>query len=220
MEKNILALDDEQRYNDVNFSFTLKRSELPMLLRGATLAFWISMMTSIFGQVTHSALTSEALVVETSADAQQAFQCKINEKGMFAVILHLTNTSTTQRFSFQRAAVVVKTEFDATITSLEGRRAYDRMMWKVGSGPAFAEAAIIRTISESSRKKKLKQSLLAKALNETVELGPEQDIEGAVFFERPADIKTLRYSTLVIEEIVDLTTDQRFSISMPFAKSQ
>jgi hypothetical protein len=191
-----------------------------MLVRSVTLAIGLCLVAPFSGQGADPALSTEARLVETTADAQQAFQCKINEKGIFAVILHLTNTSATQRFSFQRAAVVVKTEFDATITSLEGRRAYDRMMWKVGSGPAFAEAAIIRTINESSRKKKLKQSLLAKALNESVELDPEQDIEGAVFYERPAEMKTLRYSTLVIEEIVDLSTGQRFSVSIPLAKSQ
>jgi len=154
-------------------------------------------------------LAGEARLIETKQDSEQAFQHDITARGLCAVILKLTNESKEATYSLQRSNITFQTEFDARSAALDPQRAYDRLMWKVGSGPAFAEAAIIRAAAEGARKKKLQKSVLAAAIGATVTLAPGEEIEGALFFEKPKDVKTLRFSTLVIGEIANQQTNER-----------
>lgn len=162
-------------------------------------------------------LTGSTQLIETKARSEAVFKDNIVARGLFAVILTLTNSATDTTYVIRRPDIILQTEFDARVVSLEAQRAYDRLMLKVGGGPYFAEAGIARAITEGSRKRKLRQSLLAKALGESIKLAPNQEIEGALFFELPKGAKTMQFSTLVIQEMVDEKTGQRFSLRLPLA---
>ncbi len=165
-------------------------------------------------------LTGSVRLVETKQESEKVFQHDIVSRGVFAVILTLTNQSKDSSYSLQRSNITVRTEFDAQIASLEPQRAYDRLMWKIGSGPAFAEAGIVRAIAEGSRKKKLQKSVLAAAIGANVTLSPGDEIEGALFFVPPKDTKTLRFSTLVVGEIINQKSGERFPLRFPLATQQ
>ncbi|HEY3137973.1 MAG TPA: hypothetical protein VGL29_18260 [Blastocatellia bacterium] len=165
-------------------------------------------------------LTGSVRLVETKQESEKVFQHDIVSRGVFAVILTLANQSKDSGYSLQRSNITVRTEFDAQIASLEPQRAYDRLMWKIGSGPAFAEAGIVRAIAEGSRKKKLQKSVLAAAIGANVTLTPGDEIEGALFFVPPKDTKTLRFSTLVVGEIINQKSGERFPLRFPLATQQ
>jgi hypothetical protein len=160
-------------------------------------------------------LAGAVRLIETKQESEKAFQDDIVAHGLCAVILTLTNKSTDNTYGLQRSNIVIRTEFDAQLTALEPQRAYDRLMWKIGGGPAFAEYGIARAIGEGSRKKKLQKSVLAAAIGPSVTLAPGEEIEGAIFFDLPKDIKTVRFSTLVLGEIVNQKTGERLPLRFP-----
>lgn len=171
-------------------------------------------------QGNQESLAGAVRLVETKLESEKVFQHDIVSRGVFAVILTLTNQSKDSSYSLQRSNITVRTEFDAQIASLEPQRAYDRLMWKIGSGPTLAEAGIVRAIAEGSRKKKLQKSVLAAAIGATVTLTPGDEIEGALFFVPPKDTKTLRFSTLVVGEIINQKSGERFPLRFPLATQQ
>lgn len=161
-------------------------------------------------------LAATMRLIETKQDSEKAFQHNIVARGLVAVILKLTNESEEITYSLQRSDIVIKTEFDSQLVALEPQRVYDKLMWKVGTPlPAFAEVGIARAIGEGARKEKLKKSVLAAALGEVINLTPGQEIEGALFFEVPKDVKTLKFSTFVMREIVNHKTNQRQPLRLP-----
>lgn len=165
-------------------------------------------------------LAGAVRLIETKQESEKVFQHDIVARGLCAIIITLTNESKEITYSLQRSNITIRTEFDAQLASLEPQRAYDRLMWKIGSGPAFAEAGIIRAIGEGSRKKKLQKSVLAAAIGATIALAPGEEIEGAIFFDLPKDTKTLRFSTLVVGEIVNQKTGERFPLRFPLSTQQ
>ena len=179
-----------------------------------------SPQNQVESQGNQESLTGSVRLVETKQESEKVFQHDIVSRGVFAVILTLANQSKDSGYSLQRSNITVRTEFDAQIASLEPQRAYDRLMWKIGSGPAFAEAGIVRAIAEGSRKKKLQKSVLAAAIGANVTLAPGDEIEGALFFVPPKDTKTLRFSTLVVGEIINQKSGERFPLRFPLATQQ
>ncbi len=171
-------------------------------------------------QGSQESLAGVVRLIETKQESEKVFQHDIVARGVCAVILTLTNSSKDVTYTLQRSNIAIRTEFDAQFASLEPQRAYDRLMWKIGSGPAFAEAGIIRAIAEGSRKKRLQKSVLAVAIGATVTLAPGDEIEGAIFFALPKDTKTLRFSTLVVGEIINQKTGERFPLRFPLAAQQ
>lgn len=164
-----------------------------------------------------ASLTGEARLIENKQESEQAFQHDITARGLCAVILKLTNESKEATYSLQRSSITLQTEFDAKLMALDPQRAYDRLMWKVGSGPAFAEAAIIRTAAEGARKKKLQKSVLAIAIGAAITLAPGEEIEGALFFDKPKEAKTLRFATLALGEVANQQTNERKPMRLPLA---
>lgn len=160
-------------------------------------------------------LVGSVRLIETKQESEKAFQHDIVNRGLCSVVLTLTNESKDTVYSLQRSDITIRTEFDAQLAALEPQRAYDRLMWKVGSGPAFAEAGVIRAIGEGARKKKLQKSVLAAAIGGAVTLNPGDQVEGALFFEVPKDLKTLRFSTLVLGEVVNQKTGARAPLRLP-----
>jgi|GEM_PF-5579336 len=157
-------------------------------------------------------------LIDTKAQAEKLFKGDIVARGLFALTITLRNHSGDASYTVQRANLLVLTEFDVQIPAIEARRAYDRMMWNVAGGPHFGEAGLVRTITESSRKKKYKKTVLAEALPETVTLAPHEEISGIVFFEMPADVKSVRYSTLLVQEIVNEQTGERLYRQTPLSR--
>ena len=176
------------------------------------------MPTQGAGQEAGKPVTGSTDLVETKARSEVVFKDNIVARGLIAVILTLTNP-TDNTYLIRRPDIILQTEFDTRIASLEAQRAYDRLMLNVAGGLYFAEAGIARAITEGARKKKLRQSVLAKALGESIKLGPGQEIEGALFFDLPKATKTMQFSTLVIQEIVDEKTGERFSLRLPLASN-
>jgi hypothetical protein len=160
-------------------------------------------------------------LIETKQDSEKAFQHDLVARGLVAVILKLTNESADGTFSLHRANIAIKTEFDSQLPALEPQRVYDRLMWKVGTAlPPFAEVGIARAIGEGARKEKLRKSVLAPALGDSITLAPKAEVEGALFFELPKEVKTLKYSTLVIGEVVNQKTGRRAPLRLPLAANQ
>jgi hypothetical protein len=153
-------------------------------------------------------------LVETKEQSESTFKADIAAKGLFAVLLTLSNPSEDATASIRRADVLVRTEFDEQLTALEAQRAYDRLMMPIAGGPAFAEYGIGRAIGEGARKKTLRETILQKALPEAVELGPGQSVEGTLFFERGKHAGSLAYSTLVIRDVLGRADGRRTSFSL------
>jgi len=153
--------------------------------------------------------------VETKDESESTFKTDLVAKGMFAVLLTLSNASGDATASIRRSDVVLRTEFDEQLTAMEAQRAYDRLMMKVGGGLAFAEYGIGRAVSEGSRKRTLRETMLQRALPETVVLGPGQNIEAAVFFERGKHSGSFAYSTLIVRDILKQADGRSISFSMP-----
>ncbi len=170
---------------------------------------------SSLGPKEQEALAGTVRLIETKSEAEKVFQNDIVSHGLCAVILTLTNNSPDITYNLQRSNISLRTEFDAQLAVLDPQRAYDRLMWKVGGGPAFAEAGIARAIGEGARKKKLQKSVLAAALDSAITLAPGEEIEGALFFERPKDFRTLRFSTLALGEVVNQKTGARAPLRFP-----
>ena len=183
-------------------------------------AYKSSPQNQVESQASQESLAGVVRLIETKQESEKAFQHDIVSRGVYAVLLTLTNNSKDVTYTLQRSNIAIRTEFDAQIASLEPQRAYDRLMWKIGTGPAFAEAGIIRAIAEGSRKKKLQKSVLAAAIGATVTLAPGDGIEGAIFFVPPRDTKTLRFSTLVVGEIINQKTGERFPLRFSLAAQQ
>ncbi|MBN2432925.1 MAG: hypothetical protein JXQ27_15730 [Acidobacteria bacterium] len=157
-------------------------------------------------------------LIDSKAQAEKLFKGDIVARGLFALNITLRNHSSDITCTVQRSNLLVLTEFDVQIPAIEARRAYDRMMWNVAGGPYFGEAGLVRTISESSRKKKYKKTVLAEALPETVTLAPHEEISGIVFFEMPAGVKSVRFSTLLLQEIVNEQTGERLYRQVPLSQ--
>lgn len=172
-------------------------------------------VTDLGESKTQASLTGEAQLIETKRESEQVFQHDITARGLCAVILKLTNQSKEANYSLHRSNITLQTEFDAKLAALDPQRAYDRLMWKVGSGPAFAEAAIIRTAAEGARKKKLQKSVLAAALGAAITLAPGEEIEGALFFDKPKEAKTLRFAMLALGEVANQQTNERKPMRLP-----
>lgn len=160
-------------------------------------------------------LAGSARLIETKQESEKVFKQDIVGRGLCAVTLTLTNKTEDVTYSLERSNIVIRTEFDAQLAALEPQRAYDRLMWKIGGGPAFAEYGIARSMAEGARKKKLKKSVLSAAIGPTVTLAPGEEIEGAVFFDFPKDARTLQFSTLILGEIVNQKTGERSPMRLP-----
>jgi hypothetical protein len=153
-------------------------------------------------------------LVETKEQSESTFKADVVAKGLFAVLLTLSNPTEAVTASIRRADALVRTEFDEQLAALEAQRVYDRLMMPIGGGPAFAEYGIGRAIGEGARKRTLRETILQKALPETIELGPGQSVEGVLFFERGKHTGSLAYSTLVICDVLRRADGRRVSFSL------
>ena len=160
-------------------------------------------------------LKATARLIETKEESERTFKTDLVAKGMVAVLVRLSNPSQDATATIRRSDVLLRTEFDEQLTALEAQRAYDKLMMKVGGGPAFAEYGIGRAITEGSKKKTLRETILQRALPETVVLAPGQNVEATLFFDRGKNAGSFAYSTLIIGDVLTQADGRSVSFSMP-----